>query len=170
MPRFVNNINNNKLQSILTVLLLEKQCKPNTREVLPDAFTYLQCMLLDWFKFIRIFCHICLLMSSFLCFLFLSGWDGGDDPRPHQRHPYDPQHLQVLQHLRENDLPLCQGKPFGHTSLLISAVVCRLFRKPVNLLQKTVGYRLTFRPIFLINTCHSAWIRPPMCAHVMFMS
>ena len=24
------------------------------------------------------------------------------------------------------------------------AVVCRLFRKPVNLLQKTVGYRLTF--------------------------
>ena len=24
------------------------------------------------------------------------------------------------------------------------AVVCRLFRKPVNLLQETVGYRLTF--------------------------
>ena len=30
--------------------------------------------------------------------------------------------------------------------VIISAVVCRLFRKPVNLhvLQKTVGYRLTF--------------------------
>ena len=25
-----------------------------------------------------------------------------------------------------------------------TAVVCRLFRKPVNLLKKTVGYRLTF--------------------------
>ena len=29
-------------------------------------------------------------------------------------------------------------------SVLTRAVVCRLFRKPVNLLQKTVGYRLTF--------------------------
>ena len=25
-----------------------------------------------------------------------------------------------------------------------NAVVCQLFRKPVNLLQKTVGYRITF--------------------------
>ena len=30
------------------------------------------------------------------------------------------------------------------TDIECIAVVCRLFRKPVNLLQKTVGYRLTF--------------------------
>ena len=61
------------------------------------------------------------------------------------------------------------------TYITFRAVVCRLFRKPVNLLQRTVGYRLTYviqssdLYFLLINTCHSAWIRPPMCVHVMFM-
>ena len=41
----------------------------------------------------------------------------------------------------------------------ISAVVCRLYKKPVKL-QKTVGYRLTFIQSsdlhVHVNTCHSA--------------
>ena len=37
-----------------------------------------------------------------------------------------------------------QNEKDGLGSVFIRAVVCRLFRKLVNLLQKTVGYRLTF--------------------------
>ena len=56
----------------------------------------------------------------------------------------------------------------------ISAVVFRLFPKPV--LKPTskngrLSVNLTpiFKPLFLINTCHFAWIKPLLCLHAVFM-
>ena len=52
----------------------------------------------------------------------------------------------------------------GVESVTISAVVFRLFQKPVNLTKKNgrllVNLNSTFKPLFLINMCH--------CAHIIY--
>ena len=48
---------------------------------------------------ILIMCHIC----------ECAGGHAGRHSRAHQRYSHDPQHLSILQHLRENDLTVCQG-------------------------------------------------------------
>ena len=37
------------------------------------------------------------------------GWDVGLYPGTDQRHPHDSQHLPLLQHIREDDVIVCQG-------------------------------------------------------------
>jgi len=43
------------------------------------------------------------------------GWDVGLHPWTDQRNPHDSQHLTLLQHIREDDIIICQGlSPFCH--------------------------------------------------------